>query len=141
MPIIRLIVSPSASETDQIIAIYRSEGWWYTDGDRDKDALRLNAIISGSHCFAVAGAKGRVIGMGRAISDRFSDAYIQDVAVHRDHRGQGVGTAIVSALVSRLEADGLGWIGLIAERHSEPFYTRIGFSPMAEATPLLKISS
>ena len=66
-------------------------------------------------------------------------------AFNREDFGQSrtarVGTAIVSAVVSRLEADGLGWIGLIAERHSEPFYARFGFSPMADATPLVKISS
>ena len=138
MPPIRFINSPSTPENDQIIDLYRTEGWWYPDADRDKDAFRLSAIVSGSHCFAVADMDGRVIAMGRAISDRFSDAYIQDVAVHTDYRGQGVGTAIVAALVARLEADGLGWIGLIAEGRSEAFYTRLGFSPMPNATPLLR---
>lgn len=141
MPIIRFITAPVRVETDQIISLYRAEGWWYPGGDSDKDATRLSAIVSGSHCFVVADADGGIVGMGRAISDRFSDAYIQDVAVRHDCRGRGIGTAIVSALVSRLEADGLGWIGLVAERHSEPFYYRLGFSPMPGATALLKTSS
>ncbi|MFH1982478.1 MAG: GNAT family N-acetyltransferase [Pseudomonadota bacterium] len=141
MPIIRFIDSASGVEKDQIVSLYRAEGWWYPDESSDQDAFRLSGIINGSHCFAVADMNGRIIGMGRAISDRFSDAYIQDVAVSRDCRGKGVGTAIVSAVAERLEADGLGWIGLIAERHSEAFYTRLGFSPMADATPLVKTSS
>ncbi len=138
MPPIRFIHSPSTAENDQIIDLYRAEGWWYPDGERDKDAFRLSAIISGSHCFAVADMDGRVIAMGRAISDRFSDAYIQDVAVHTAYRGRGVGTAVVAALVARLETDGLGWIGLIAEGRSEAFYARLGFSPMTNASPLLR---
>jgi GNAT superfamily N-acetyltransferase len=139
MPSIRFITSPGQAESREIIALYREATWWYADGDDAQDAKRLSAIVRGSHCFAVAEADGRIVAMGRAISDRFSDAYIQDVAVREDRRGQGLGTAIVEALVARLTADGLGWIGLIAERHSEHFYTRMGFSPMAGATPLLKM--
>ena len=141
MPIIRFITIPTNDETGQIVALYRAEGWWYPEAERARDAERLAAIVAGSHCFAVADEGGRVIGMGRAISDRFSDAYIQDVAVAPECRGKGVGSAVISALVSRLNADGLGWIGLIAERNSEHFYTRMGFSPMPDATPLLKFSS
>ena len=141
MPIIRFIDSPVRAETGRIVSLYRAEGWWYPGEDGDKDAARLSAIVSGSHCFAVAEQDNGIVGMGRAISDRFSDAYIQDVAVRRDCRGQGIGTAIVSALVSRLESDGLGWIGLVAERSTEPFYYRLGFAPMPGATALLKISS
>jgi spermidine synthase len=139
MPSIRFITSPGNSECREIIALYREAGWWYADGDEAQDGLRLSAIIRGSHCFAVAEESGRVVAMGRAISDRFSDAYIQDVAVRKAFRGRGLGTAIVEALVETLTADGLGWIGLIAERHSERFYVRMGFSPMQGATPLLKL--
>lgn len=138
MPSIRFINTPSTAENDQIIALYRAEGWWYPDADQHKDAFRLSSIISGSHCFAVADMDGRVIAMGRAISDRFSDAYIQDVTVHADYRGRGVGTAIVVALADRLETDGIGWIGLIAADRSAAFYRQIGFSPMPDASPLLR---
>lgn len=138
MPVIRFIMAPTAAQTCRLVDLYRSEGWWYADADPDADARRLSDIVRGSHCFAVAEIDGDIVGMGRAISDRASDAYIQDVAVAGDRRGQGIGTAIVDALVKRLESDGLSWIGLIAERHSEPFYTRLGFAPMLDATPLLK---
>jgi hypothetical protein len=40
--------------------------------------------------------------------------------------------------VARLEADGIDWIGLIAERKTHPFYRPLGFSPMADAVPMLK---
>jgi hypothetical protein len=47
---------------------------------------------------------------------------------------------MVSELVTRLEADGIGWIGLIAERKTHPFYRPLGFSPMADSVPMLKTS-
>jgi hypothetical protein len=40
-------------------------------------------------------------------------------------------------LVARLQQDGLGWIGLIAEDGSREFYRSLGFSPMPNATPMI----
>jgi len=57
----------------------------------------------------VATHGSRIIGMGRAISDRVSDAYIQDVTVHSDYRGRGIGKAIVRKLLERLRGNGTGF--------------------------------
>ena len=51
--------------------------------------------------------------MGRAISDGISDAYIQDLTVRHDCRNRGIGKMILKALLERLHADGIAWIGLI----------------------------
>ena len=74
------IVNPSPDQIRQITAMYRMEGWWSKDTD-DHDLVAR--ITAGSHCFLVAMEGGEIIGMGRAISDRTSDAYIQDVTVHQ----------------------------------------------------------
>jgi spermidine synthase len=76
--------------------------------------------------------------MGRALSDGVSDAYIQDVTVKKPYRGQGIGTQIIQKLVERLNADGLEWIGLIAEKNSHKFYRRLGFKKMPNSVPMLK---
>jgi len=59
--------------------------------------------------------------MGRAISDGISDAYIQDVTVLSEFRGQGIGTGIVQEILKQLRDDGLQWIGLIATVIPIPF--------------------
>ncbi|MDI6776365.1 MAG: GNAT family N-acetyltransferase [Syntrophales bacterium] len=128
------IVDPSPDQIRQITAMYRMEGWWSKDTD-DHDLVAR--ITAGSHCFLVAMEGGEIIGMGRAISDRASDAYIQDITVHRSRRGQGIGTNILKKIVTRLHADGLRWIGLIAEKGSFDFYHRLGFNQMPDATPML----
>jgi len=130
------IEHPAADEIAQITDLYRGENWWKQEGD-NPEMVRL--IVTGSHCFLVARQKGRIIGMGRAISDGASDAYLQDVTVMNLFRGQGIGTRIVEALIARLERDGIHWIGLIAERGSHPFYERFGFSIMEGATPMLRV--
>jgi len=123
----------SGALLDQIFTLYRLAGWWPEEAD-----LQLVArMISGSHCFLTAMDGSHLVGMGRAISDRANDAYLQDLTVHPDYRRQGIGTCLVKTLLTRLSADGLPWIGLIAERNSSPFYAPFGFEPMADSTPML----
>jgi aralkylamine N-acetyltransferase len=125
--------SPPRDYLTEIIGLYMEQGWW--DGPEDPDmALR---IVNGSHCFLVAVERDRIVGMGRAISDKASDAYIQDVAVKRACRGRKIGRGIVGAIVDRLHKDGLFWIGLIAEKGSLKFYEPIGFKTMPDATPMI----
>lgn len=132
-----ILETPTSHEIARLIQLYRLAGWWKDEAD---DPSLVTGMVAGSHCFLVARQTGTIIGMGRAISDRASDAYIQDVTVDPAYRRQGIGARMVSELVSRLEADGIGWIGLIAERRTHPFYRALGFSPMADSVPMLKTS-
>lgn len=133
----RFIGKADAETLPGIITIYRAQGWWKRS---DSPAL-LKKIIQGSHCFAVAELDGRIIGMGRAISDGVSDAYIQDVAVLKGERHSGAGSAIIKALKARLKRDGVGWLGLIAQDGSEPFYLKLGFKTLKNAAPMLSKGS
>jgi len=130
------IDSPTAEHIHQILSLYKLEGWWVESRD---DADLVKRIIAGSHCFIMVEDGERMVGMGRAISDGVSDAYIQDVAVDAKCRGRGIGKEIVRRLLNRLNQDGVNWVGLIAERGSHPFYERLGFGVMPDATPMVRI--
>ena len=134
---IKFVEAPDAATLRGIITIYRAHGWWKR---ADKPAL-LKKIIKGSHCFAVAETEGRIIGMGRAISDGASDAYIQDMAVLETERGSGAGSAILKALLKRLKKDGVKWVALIAQDNSEYFYGKHGFRTLKNAHPMLSGAS
>ena len=127
--------TPTRIEIARLTELYRQAGWWADDADNPS---LVAGLVTGSHCFLVARQANTIIGMGRAISDRISDAYIQDITVDPAFRGRGIGSRMVTALVDRLEADGIGWIGLIAEKKTHPFYRPLGFSPMADSVPMLK---
>ena len=128
------LTNPSFDQIRQIVSLYQAENWW-TEGPDNPDLVAR--IVSGSHCFLAASVGGKIIGMGRAISDGTSDAYIQDVTVDDRFRGENIGSEIVKKLVRRLLHDGLSWIGLIAERNSHRFYEHLGFKAMPDATPLV----
>jgi ribosomal protein S18 acetylase RimI-like enzyme len=134
MVLLSVLSSPTPDQIHQIISLYRYEGWWSEEAD---DPERVSGIVTGSHLFIIALNEDEIVGMGRSISDRTSDAYIQDVAVKKAYRGQGIGTIIINDLIKRLRADGIDWIGLIAEKGSHGFYTRLGFHKMPDSVPLL----
>ena len=129
------IRQPNDSQVEEIILLYRTAGWWTAQDHEHPELIRR--IVTGSHCFVLAREGNAIIGMGRAISDGISDAYIQDVTVLPAFRGQGIGTGIVQEIVKQLRADGLQWIGLIAGSNSHPFYRKLGFEEMPAATAML----
>lgn len=129
------LAAPAPEQLQQIIALYRMEEWW-TEGPDDPDLVAR--IIAGSHCFMIATSLGEIVGMGRAISDGASDAYIQDVTVKKNYRRRGIGSRIIAQLIERLHRDGLYWIGLIAEKNSYRFYEPLGFKIMPNAVPMLR---
>jgi ribosomal protein S18 acetylase RimI-like enzyme len=136
MPFYRFLQNPNDDQIDQLITLYREAGWWHEKID-SREVLK--GIISGSHDFCVAVIKNRIVGMGRSISDGVSDAYIQDVTVAKPYRRKGIASRIVTELIKKLEADGVGWIGLIAEKGSAEYYRPLGFDPMPNSTPMLRL--
>lgn len=130
----KFLTEPTGDQIAQVLLLYEAAGWWDPDPDA---AAHLSRLVAGSHCFLTAESGDRIIGMGRAISDGVSDAYIQDVTVGAEFRGRGIGSRIVSELMARLKADGIDWVGLIAERHSHGFYRRLGFRKMIDSVPML----
>jgi ribosomal protein S18 acetylase RimI-like enzyme len=134
---VKFVKKPDAQTLKGIITIYRAHAWWKPS---DTPAL-ARRLIRGSHCFAVAAAGGRVIGIGRAVSDGVSDAYIQDMAVLPAERGSGAGSALLKALLARLKRDGIKWVGLIAQDNSEYFYRKAGFKTLKKARPMLSPGS
>jgi len=129
------LVTPTRQQISQIVDLYRMADWW-SDGIDDPD--QIPRLITGSHCYAVACIKDKIIGIGRAISDGVSDAYIQDITVDESFRRRGIASRIVEELIHRLHEDGLYWIGLIAERGTHEFYKRFGFKVMENSMPMLR---
>jgi aralkylamine N-acetyltransferase len=118
----------------QIISLYSSQAWW----DKTDNIKTLKTILLNSHCFIIAQEKDHVIGIGRAISDKISDAYIQDITVNEKYRKKHIGSEIIKIIINRLKKDKIKWIGLIAQNNSSAFYEKLGFKKMKDSLPMLK---
>lgn len=126
----------TSTDASQILGLYRAAGWWQTD-DNPEYLTTVAGIVRNTLCFVIATEGDKIVGMGRAIGDGVSDAYIQDVTVLPEYRGQGIGKAIIRHLVAHLKEIGLQWIGLISEPGYERFYQSLGFAVMKNYTPFL----
>ena len=69
------------------------------------------------------------IGMGRIVGDGAIYFYIQDIVVHPDHQGNGLGQKIMQALVDYLKdhAPEKAFVGLFASHGKVEFYERFHF--------------
>jgi len=117
-----------------VIRLYREAGWW--KNEYSQNAQFVSGIAKNSTCFIGAFQGIQMIGMGRAISDNVSDAYIQDVVVLSAFRNQGIGKEIVSKIIRCLKEKGVDWIGVISEPGAETFYENMGFSKMDNHVPM-----
>jgi aralkylamine N-acetyltransferase len=125
----------TSAPTDAIVVLYQAGNWWHED---PASRAIIPQMIRGSFCFLVArDPQGRIVGMGRVISDGVSDAYIQDVVVLEAYRGRGVGREIVRRLTERCIEARIGWIGLVAEPGTRAFYETLGFHALTGFEPLL----
>ena len=114
-------------------ALYEDAGWW--DQPQGADTAYLDQVVTGSALFAAAFHGGKMIGMGRALSDSVSDAYIQDIVVLKTYHGQGIGRKIIETLISGLKEKGVDWIGLMAVPGTRHFYEELGFRELKGYIP------
>jgi aralkylamine N-acetyltransferase len=125
----------SSAPVEEIVELYKAGDWWQ-ESPESRDVIP--GMIKGSLCFMVARSlEGRIVGMARVISDGYSDAYIQDVVVHKSLRGQGIGRELIRRLTQFCVARKIAWIGLIAEPGTQEFYEELGYGPLVGYQPML----
>ncbi len=138
-----MVTDPSAQVTikvvqsasrQELIQLYKAAGWWEPSFDDHPEFL--DTIVKDSAVFVGAFYQKSLIGMGRALSDMSSDAYIQDVVVLEAYRGSGIGEKIVRLLLSTLQKSRVDWIGVVAQPGTVSFYKKLGFDILKDHTPL-----
>ena len=130
---VEFISELSANDAGDLLAMFAdAEFADISDGVEWLHAAVANSLAAA----AVRDRSGRLIGFIRALGDGVSDCYIQDVVVRSDHRGQGIGKALVIAMLEHLKARNIDWIGLIATPGNAEFYRRLGFEELTGFTPM-----
>lgn len=128
-----VVKSVRSASLEDLIDLYKDAGWWKPAYENNLDFL--SGIVKQSAIFVGAHDNGKLIGMGRALSDMVSDAYIQDIAVRKAYRQKGIGARIVKTIVDLLQKQGVDWIGLVGQPGTSSFYKDIGFEELKDHTP------
>jgi GNAT superfamily N-acetyltransferase len=105
--------------------------------DRTKQMAGLKLILDNptlGRLFVVR-VDGRVAGMANALitvstAQGGRVLLLEDVILHRDHRGGGLGRRLVEHVLDWAAAEGMSRVTLLADRDNAPalgFYRRLGF--------------
>ncbi|ACN13462.1 putative acetyltransferase family protein (GNAT-family protein) [Desulforapulum autotrophicum HRM2] len=116
-------------ETEEVIELYRLNSW----SSAEKPDQLLPALRN-SDTLVTARLSGKLIGLGNAISDGSLVVYYPHMLVHPDHKGKGVGRAMMEALQKRYRS--FHQQMLTADGNAIGFYRTLGFERAGRTEPM-----
>jgi GNAT superfamily N-acetyltransferase len=93
------------------------------------ECVYSNLLMTSFYHIAVY-ERERLIGYIDFVSNGVTDAYIQDLMVHPDYHGKGVGTELMNRMIAELKRRKIYMISVVYEEKLKPFYSRFGFFDM-----------
>ena len=95
--------------------------------------------IANSLCSAAYTASdGAQVAFARLITDHATFGYLADVFVLPEHRGQGLGAAVVHALLDLPEVRAMRRL-MLATRDAHALYAGMGFTQVEDGRPFMQI--
>jgi GNAT superfamily N-acetyltransferase len=101
-------------------------------------AATLRKAIAHSLCFNALDDDGAQVGFARVVTDRATFAYLCDVFVLERARGRGVSKALMDAVVTHPDLQGLRRFSL-ATADAHGLYARYGFAPLGDASRFMEV--
>jgi GNAT superfamily N-acetyltransferase len=116
-------IENSPTPAKDIADLREAVGW-----NRMESAYNNPSMISYFHIAAYVGE--RLVGYIDSVSNCVTDAYIQDLIVHPDYQGKGIGTELMNRMIAELKRRNIYMISVVFEERLKPFYSRFGFLDM-----------
>lgn len=118
-------VDPDDLDLDLVHRWLSEEAYWALGRPRE---VVERAAAHSVNLAALVG--GELVGYGRLVTDRATYAWLCDVFVAADHRGRGVGRALVAAADELLASYGVQR-AVLATHDAHGLYADFGFEPLA----------
>ena len=113
---------PAGVDLDAVHAFLSNEAYWALGRPREE----VERLVSEARRVVSLFHDGRQIGFCRAASDLTSFVYLADVYVLEEHRGRGLGLALVREMIDGSELRKLKWLLHTGDAHD--LYRRLGFT-------------
>jgi GNAT superfamily N-acetyltransferase len=97
----------------------------------------VERAIANSLCFAVF-HDNKQVGFARVITDKATFAYLADVYILPEHRGQGLAKRLVEQVLQHPQLQGLRRM-MLATLDAHGLYGKYGFKPLAAPERILEI--
>lgn len=128
----RIVTRESAVDVDAVHA-YLTRSYWARGITRE---LVARAVRS-SFCFSLYRGD-RQVGFARVVTDRATFAYLCDVYVLEELRGQGLGKWLIETVVAHPDLQGLRRF-VLATRDAHGLYARYGFCALKKPDQIMEI--
>ena len=110
---------------------FLADAYWASD----RPAEVIDRSLDHSLTFVLL-HEGVQVGMARVVTDRATFAWLCDVYIEADHRGDGLGQWLMEVVLGHPELAGLKrW--LLATSYSHSLYARVGFTPLPDASQFM----
>jgi GNAT superfamily N-acetyltransferase len=126
---------PARLDLERIDAL--RTGCWAAERTRES----TEAALRNSRCFGLYDAShGRQIGLTRVVTDYATFAWVCDVIVDENYRGNGLGVWMMETVLADPQLRGVRrWT--LATRNAHRLYARFGFNPLAKPDNWMEIRS
>ncbi|GAB3219500.1 GNAT family N-acetyltransferase [Glycomyces halotolerans] len=114
---------PERLDLDWIHHALSTDTYWATGRPRERN----DRAVKNSLCYGLYHSSGGQFGFARVITDGVTFAWLCDVYIDRDIRGNGLGKRLVGHIVDELDRKGLRRV-LLATDGAEELYRTFGFT-------------
>lgn len=108
---------------EDVSSLREAVGW-----NRMDQELR-NPLFT-SYCHIAVYEGNKLIGYIDSTSNGVTDAYIQDLMVHPNFQGKGIGTELVNQMIAYMKEKQIYMVSVVFEKELKSFYERFGFYTM-----------
>ncbi|EOG5905603.1 GNAT family N-acetyltransferase [Vibrio vulnificus] len=128
-------VTTDQSEMDfSVIFDFISKSYWA----KGIPQATMHKAIDNAFCFAVLQDNGELVGFARLITDKATFAYLADVFILPQHRGQGLSKWLMEKIIAHPELQGLRRM-ILATRDAHGLYKQFGFTPIEPVENFMQI--
>ena len=118
---------PGRFDADALHDFLEHEGYWVRGRSREQTAVgAANSVVLG-----VYGPDGAMVGGARIVTDRATFGWLTDVYVLAEHRGRGLGKAVVAAACEHPAVAGIKRI-LLMTTDARELYRPLGFAELPD---------
>lgn len=126
---------PDLLDADRVHALLAGHAYWAVGRSRE----RQRAAMAASRSYGVLAASGDLAAYARLVTDGATFGWLADVIVDPDHRGRGLGRAVVAGALADVAPLGLKRVLLRASDEGRRIYERAGFAPVPEPGSWLEL--
>lgn len=131
-----IIYKFSNTHIKQLCQLYKEMGW----GDDRSIEDTVYCVQNSQVCIGLLDSDDNLIGFTRILSDFIYKAFIFDVMVSAEHRGQGLGQKLIQLVKNHEKLQKVKHFELYCLPEMEAFYASLGFSSDVGGIQLLRIT-